>query len=180
MPAGLEYYVGLAVENRAHLPCRQVIVTGHADMPWRRVAEGPWCPTYARRLEPTNQFFRGTGIGMHEELIVLDLDDGRPSVDKFVLCLALDLGRHLEQHFNLVADIQCTWPARKEAFGRSRGADQLTSLQHSPRGLQCRHISRSKLVQSSAQNSRRARGLQAVIQEIDLMEPLLQSCAALV
>ena len=112
---------------------------------------------------------------MHKEPLVLDLDDGCLSVNPLVLCLILDLGQHLQQHFNLIADSQCMWLAQKEAFGR--GADQLASLQHHLVGCSV-SISRSKLVHSCVQNARQ--GLQAVVQEIYLVKPLLQSCAALV
>ena len=112
---------------------------------------------------------------MYKVATFFDLDYGRLPVNPLILGLTLDLSQHLNQHLNLVADAQCTRSAQKEA--PSRGADELASLQHHLESHGA-SILRSELVRSSVQDTRQ--GLQAVVQEIDLVEPLLQQGATLV
>ena len=129
---------------------------------------------YAITRVPPCRLLCRTNASVNEVAVVFDEGYDCLSIDPLVSKFALDLGRHSDQNLDLVAYEKRTRLVREEALGRR--ADKFASFHHrlESRGV---GISRCKFVHSPVHDVRR--WVQAVVLVVDLVDPLLQRCTAL-
>ena len=75
----------------------------------REAKRRTWCSMYTAKLKPHHHGVVGeVSLDVDEEPAGFDLDYGRPVIDLLSLGLGLNLGRHLDEQFDLVAETQRT------------------------------------------------------------------------